>query len=337
MAAPIEGRSAPCLSSARVRLVALTYLWLGSPPACLPYKTCDDVDPAAVAQLPQRLSETGLYVEGGVDTVAPDVHPYRPRFELWSDGARKQRFVRLPEGARIDSSDMDSWQFPVGTQLWKEFTRDGTRVETRLIERRANGWVGLAYVWQADGADARAVPYGAIDALGSPHDVPASNECNACHGGRESFVLGFSALQLAEPDSAELNLQQLVVADLLSDAPSEPLEVPGNETEQAALGYLHANCSHCHNASRPDNPGARCFDPKGDLDFFLRATSGQTVAETSTYRTGEGPAFDKGTPGKSPMLELMKRRGRLQQMPPLATKVVDQAAVSLLERWIGGM
>ena len=29
----------------------------------------------------------------------------------------------------------DSWRFPQGTKLWKEFTRDGVRVETRLLQK----------------------------------------------------------------------------------------------------------------------------------------------------------------------------------------------------------
>jgi hypothetical protein len=156
------------------------------------------VDEVAVAALPDRLSLTGLYAEGEGETVAPGVRSFRPRFELWSDGASKRRFIWLPPEAQIDTSDMDSWQFPVGTKLWKEFTRDQVRVETRLLQRLPSGWIGLSYVWKEDGSDAVAAPYGAIDVLGTPHNVPASNECDACHGGRSSYALGFSAIQLAQ-------------------------------------------------------------------------------------------------------------------------------------------
>src|SRR6188472_1678937 len=88
---------------------------------CQPYRKCDPVRDAAVGELPVRLSLTGLHAPGFAESMAPDVRSFRPRFELWSDGASKRRWVWLPPGTRIDTSDMDSWQFPVGTKFWKEF------------------------------------------------------------------------------------------------------------------------------------------------------------------------------------------------------------------------
>jgi hypothetical protein len=233
---------------------------------------------------------------------------------------------------------MDSWQFPVGTKLWKEFTRDNVRVETRLLQRLQGGWIGLAYLWQGDGSDATAAPYGAIDALGTPHDVPASNECDGCHAGRSSHVLGFSAVQLArqtEPDS--LNLEELIRLQLVSRPPLATPRVPGNETEQAALGYLHANCSHCHNASRPNRAGSRCFDPENDIDFSLRAEAGPNVSDTNAYRTASHAGIEPGQPNGSPLIELMGQRSRFNQMPPLGTELVDATAVAVLSRWIEEM
>ena len=304
---------------------------------CQPYRACEPVDEAKVGELPRRLSLTGLYEPGSTEALAPDVRGFRPRFELWSDGASKRRFIWLPPGSRVDTSDQDGWQLPVGAKLWKEFTRDGIRVETRLLQRLASGWAAVAYVWSRDGSDALAAPYGAIDALGTPHNVPAANECGACHGGRSSHVLGFSAVQLAEPsEPGALTLEELVRLELLTEPPSTTPTVPGGETEQAALGYLHANCSHCHNAGRPERSGARCFDPESELDFSLRAGEGASVAETNTYRTSQ-EVIERGRPDDSRAFELVKERSRFSQMPPLATEVVDTAAVALLRRWIEEM
>ncbi len=303
---------------------------------CQPYRACDPVDDSAVDALPKRLSQTGLYVPG-TESISSDVRSFRPRFELWSDGAGKRRWLRLPPDTPIDTSDMDSWQFPVGTKFWKEFTSAGRRVETRLLQRLPGGWIGIAYLWQEDGADAIAAPYGAIDALGTSHDLPASNECDACHAGRSSHALGFSAVQLAqatEPDA--VNLDELVRLGLVSDVPAALPRVPGSETEQAALGYLHANCSHCHNASRPNRPQSRCFDPENDVDFLLRAGEGPTASATSTYRTATDH-IEPGHPGQSRLIDLVSQRSRFGSMPPLASEVVDTAGVTLLRRWIEEM
>jgi hypothetical protein len=309
----------------------------GFPLSCQPYRACDPVDDAAVAELPARLSLTGLYASVTAESIAAGVWSFRPRFELWSDGASKRRWIWLPPETQIDTSDVNAWQFPVGTKLWKEFTRDGTRVETRLLQRLPDRWIGAAYLWHGDQSDAVAVPYGAIDALGTPHDVPASNECDACHAGRKSHVLGFSAVQLAQPTQPDgLNLDELVRLELVSPVPSAAPHVPGNETEQAALGYLHANCSHCHNASRPKRAGSRCFDPEDDIDFMLRAEEGGSASETSTYRTTKD-VIEPGKPSESRLIELVSQRSRFSQMPPLASEVVDPAAVILLRRWIEEM
>jgi hypothetical protein len=206
------------------------------------------------------------------------------------------------------------------------------------LQRQPGGWIGVAYLWQRGGSEAVAAPYGAVDAAGTAHDVPAANECSACHGGRSGYVLGFSALQLAQPSEPDfLNLDELIREDLVSDIPATTPRVPGNETEQAALGYLHANCSHCHNGARPQRGGSRCFDPDSDIDFFVRAAEGPNVTETATYRTAKDVCFEPGQPDESALIELMGQRSRFRQMPPLATELVDAPAVAQLRRWIEAM
>ena len=36
--------------------------------------------------------------------------------------------VFFPAGTKIDTSNMDQWQYPVGTVLWKDFKVNGTRM-----------------------------------------------------------------------------------------------------------------------------------------------------------------------------------------------------------------
>ena len=143
---------------------------------------CETADLEALATLPDRLSETG--VDG------PDVIAYVPQFELWSDGATKRRWFQLPADQPIDTSAPDSWSFPVGTRVWKEFSRDGVRIETRILSKTApgvRGWAALSYVWNRDESEAFAEPVGRLRAGGTDHNVPAAGECAACHGGRKQL------------------------------------------------------------------------------------------------------------------------------------------------------
>ncbi len=89
---------------------------------------------------PDRLSQTGLYADLASRTLAPGILSYVPRYELWSDGAQKKRYLHLPAGGRIDTSAADDWRFPVGTKVWKEFDVGGKVVETRLLWKAPNGW-----------------------------------------------------------------------------------------------------------------------------------------------------------------------------------------------------
>ena len=96
---------------------------------------------AAIPQprAPQTLQETGLYADAEARRVDPRHLAFAPQYPLWTDGAAKRRWISLPPGTAIDASDPEAWVFPVGTRLWKEFSFAGQRVETRYLERQADG------------------------------------------------------------------------------------------------------------------------------------------------------------------------------------------------------
>ncbi|MES2645167.1 MAG: hypothetical protein V4850_37110 [Myxococcota bacterium] len=296
-------------------------------PAC-DFRTCDPVDAALVSLLPERLSESGLYA-GPDELLAEGVIAYTPRFALWSDGADKTRWLSLPVDTVIDTTDPDEWRFPEGTRAWKEFVRDGVRVETRMLEKvgaEDDAWVGVAYVWNDDATDAVATLTEVPDARGTAHDVPAAEACGACHGGRSSFVLGFSAVQLSGAEG--YGLEDLAAEGRLSATVAAPT-VPGDDLDQEALGYLHANCSHCHNPDRPERDGARCYDPQLPINFSLLAGS-PPLDQTPALATARDFLGDADG---SVVLHRISTRDN-SSMPPLATEEVDPAAVAALTAWI---
>ncbi len=283
----------------------------------------------AAAGTELRLSETGLYADIAARQIAPDLLEFEPAFALWSDGLEKRRWLRLPDGARIDASDMDGWQFPAGTMLFKEFSEAGRRIETRLIARTGDGprdyWMG-AFVWDDDESDARFVPDGQPDARGTQHDVPSARLCGTCHNGEPGRVLGFSAVQ------------QPGVAPELVDGVAPRFSAPGDPVAAAALGYLHANCAHCHNP----NGTAR---PDTDMDLRL-SIADRRVEDTGAHRTAVGQSLRAshdarsglriapGAPERSGVVARMSQRGTGAQMPPLASEAVDRAGVDLVRAWI---
>ena len=286
--------------------------------------------PAQDSTEPFLLSQTGLYRDIERKVVAPDLIAYEPKYKLWSDAAQKQRWLRLPPGTTIDTSDMDHWRFPVGTMLFKQFSLDGKRLETRIVARIGPGerdyFMG-AFIWNDDESDAMFAPDGASNVRGTPHDVPTTKNCLTCHDGDAGRVLGFSAVQ--QPDAPP---------ELLSDPPIIPYRVPGNATTSAALGYLHANCGHCHNEDGAARP---------DTDMVLRLSVGaKAPEETDTYKTTLGVAMqyfegspltlrvDPGQADQSGVFFRMSQRGPKTQMPPLATEIVDDDGIASVRAWI---
>ena len=99
-------------------LYALTIVLL----PLLPAGVAAAVPGSGAPALPEQLHDTGLFAPGQPDRLGAGVESFEPQHPLWSDGASKRRWIRLPPGTAIDARDPDRWRFPRGTKLWKEFS-----------------------------------------------------------------------------------------------------------------------------------------------------------------------------------------------------------------------
>jgi mono/diheme cytochrome c family protein len=284
---------------------------------------------APAAPLPTDLRDTGPYAGRVPAQVRSGVLSFAPQYPLWSDGTAKRRWLYLPPGASIDAAKPYAWDFPPGTKAWKEFSYGARRVETRYLERLANGsWRFAVYVWNEEGTQALLAPERGIASLpvaeapGGRYAVPSRNDCRACHEGPAVPVLGFSLLQLspdrdplaphAERASAEhADLARLAASGRLRNLPASFLAVAPRidaptPTARAALGYLHGNCGHCH------------------TDAGALAGVGLVLAQ---------PAAAHGRPDRAAILRRMQAPNPIMRMPPLGVRVVDKEALALLERW----
>lgn len=287
------------------------------------------------------LSETGLFADIAAGSLADGVVAFTPRFSNFEDGKTSERFLLLPEGETIDTSDMAFWAFPTGTKAFQHILVDGERVETRVTERlEDDSLYAMAFVWRDDGSDADAAPLGMADADGSGHDVEAPGICLACHVGVESGIIGFSAIQLAHEDT-DTSLQGLIDSGLLSDPPTEEVVLPGDETAQAALGLLHVNCGHCH------NPRTGLFATAG-MNLWLDPASLGSVEETTIYTTSVGVApqqqasestarITAGDSADSEVYRRMQMRASPIQMPPYLTDEVDTVGLDTLSAWVDSL
>lgn len=309
---------------------------------------------------PYRLADTGLYTAGAGEAIDPRNRAFAPQYPLWSDGLVKRRWVYLPPGTAIDGSSEHEWEFPVGTRFWKEFSREGRRIETRMLWKATTAqWVLASYAWNEEGTEAvlaaeDGVPGVAEVAPGRRHSIPSRSDCAACHGGGRVQPLGFNALQLStdrDPNAIHgeplrpdlLSLRALVEAGQLANARADLLTRPprirtDNPSTRTVLGYLAANCGTCHNGRGEIaalGPIIRYRDLLEDGDAVARSLVGQpTRWQLPRQPHGTTVLVAPGAPEQSALMARMRSRAPSSQMPPLGTVVRDQEAVVAMARWI---
>jgi len=308
--------------------------------------------------MPATLFDTGLCVDRACTQINAGISTYTPRFPLWADAASKHRWMQLPPGGKIDTTDPDHWVFPVGTKFWKEFTAKDTggndvRVETRFIWRIANNgvpndWFYVAYQWNTTQDDTVSVPFGQPDADSTTHDIPNRIQCLTCHGNLpQSFILGFGAIQLDGPAATgDVAIDQIAANGWLTQnppgasAPHYPLPGTGT-TAQDAIGYLHANCGHCH------NPTSKVYtDQAVTMELRLTTTSLSSLSTTPVYQTAVDhdatmpintltKLIVHGQPDQSILMFRFESDPTSSfHMPKLGSEVTDTAEDAVLRDWI---
>jgi len=323
---------------------------------------------------PRLLSETGLYAGRGTNAIDPRNRPFAPQYPLWSDGAEKSRWVRLPEGATIDARSIDRWDFPAGTRFWKEFRFGGRKVETRFLRKNGDGsWTFASYAWNETQTDAILAPADGLPnvaeiAPGKFHSIPAVTDCRACHvpseaapgeGASRTEILGFSALQLSidrdpgAPHAEPLGDGMVTLSALQDEGLFEParpefiaapprIQAPDART-RSVLGYLSTNCGSCHNEdSSIANLGLALKAKASPVGAGARVGAGfsrlvgQPTSKWQIPHAPEGASqyVTPGAPDLSAILVRMKSRRPSTQMPPLGTALHDKDAIALVTEWI---
>ena len=292
---------------------------------------------------PQTLGEYRFFSDAAGVKPAPAVTPYRLNTPLWSDGAEKLRFVYIPVGQQAKAQGDGLLDLPVGSALIKTFKLGDKLIETRVLLHRADGWVALPYVWDADQREARLALAGRRIALTLPggeafsYAVPNKNQCKECHGVAGAVTpIGPKAYNLAPEWLAALQK-----AGRLDRVPTVATRIPLWEDRDhadaalAARGYLDVNCAHCHNpAGAASNSG---------LDL------GWQVSDPVKLGIGKRPvAAGRGSgnldfdivPGDPAHSILTYRMGSLEggvSMPELGRARLDPAGLMVVQRWIGEM
>jgi uncharacterized repeat protein (TIGR03806 family) len=273
---------------------------------------------------------------------------------------------------KIDFSKKNGWDFPDETVLIKSFSLDTTVgdssnrrwIETRFLTKQGGEWAGYSYLWNKEQTDADLVAAEGLDCeyeIRVPHSsehpggirtlkwrYPSRVECMVCHSRAANFVLGPSTAQMNKDHdyggTVEHQFRVLEQLNLLKTkggnaAAVDPTKLPRlanpyddrESLEARARSYLHANCSICHVQAGGGNAQI-------DLEYSAspkRMNVLDVVPLHHKFGLSDARLIAPGHPERSVLLYRLAHRGKGSgQMPQLATNVVDERAVKLLEDWI---
>lgn len=309
------------------------------------------------------LSEYQLF-EGDLKNLEPsfNVIPYTLNSTLFSDYAKKKRFMWMPNNSKAAFvNEDDILNFPVGTILVKNFYYDNVLpdnstqiLETRLIIKKQNGWIFANYAWNNDQTEA------ILDMNGSYVDVqwlqnneeksveyriPSGAECHTCHKVTETArPIGPKPrnlnLSYDYNDGTANQLEKLVdIGYLENTLPASILKLPDyNDTSEPLdlrlRAYLDINCAHCHSEE------THCAYRPLRLDFSSTEDDtnlGVCVDPDTDLGLGLGHIVEPGYARGSVLHYRINSVEPSNRMPLLARTIIHTEGVELVEAWINSL
>jgi uncharacterized repeat protein (TIGR03806 family) len=288
------------------------------------------------------------------------VLPYAPITSLFTDYAKKKRFVWMPEGASASyNGDHDILNFPDGAVLIKSFYYENVLpgnvrrvIETRLLFKRSGSWFFADYVWNDEQTEAfldlngSMTPVTFVDEEGTQRSIqyriPSSAECQTCH--KVSFdpiPIGPKPQNLNGPyafsDGVRNQLEKWVEVGYLQagypaniattvrwDDTAEPLDL-------RVRSYLDMNCAHCHADLRHCNyrPMRFAYNESDDL-----VNLGVCVPPDDPVAPEYTQIVARGNPARSMMHFRMSSTDETVRMPLLGRTIAHDEGVALITEWI---
>ncbi|MDX2176076.1 MAG: PQQ-dependent sugar dehydrogenase [Candidatus Sumerlaeia bacterium] len=317
---------------------------------------------APPSDLPLKLSDLPALLDLVQGGEVPGIIPYQPRVQFWSDNAIKSRYMAIPGLEQIGYLDYQGYEFPDASVLVKHFNYplDESNpsslmpVETRLMVKDGADWRAFSYRWNDAGTDADLLTsadtreFLVQTALGPKTvkwDFPNESQCFQCHTTIANRVLGIQTPELnweyEYPWSGVADNQLRTFAHLgvfqSPGLPAQPAALPKQtdildatlNIRSRARSYLQANCAYCHQPGGPT---------PSSMDLRFTTLASEMNAIDSPPRSGTLGLVDPqivkpGDYQNSVLYQRIHRRGQ-NQMPPLASNIIDEPGSELIRQWI---
>ncbi|NHM07261.1 hypothetical protein G4D82_08520 [Flavobacterium sp. CYK-4] len=328
-----------------------------------------------------KLSDYHFFI-GPLKNLKPNykVLPYEPASVLFSDYAHKKRFVWMPRGTKATyNGDNKTLELPVGAVLIKNFYYDRvlpnntTRIiETRLMIRKASGWIFAEYVWNAEQTEAYYDMEGSFTPISwmdennlvkeTNYRIPSEAQCAICHKRKELVndveVTTYIPIGI-KPQNLNFNynygntvrnqlnmwIQQGYLQNNFSLPTPENTIIDYNDSskplELRVRSYVDINCSHCHSEGRHCDyrPMRFAFSDTGLPNGAGRTNLGVCVntEDMQGFPEDLGTIVNPGSTDRSMLYYRINTTNETFRMPLHGRTMIHQEGVALIGQWINSL
>jgi len=340
------------------------------------------VSPVVVdlTQVPyQKLSDYKFF-EGDIKLQNPSLNviPFAPASTLFTDYAHKKRFVWMPEGTSATyDGDNKVLNLPVGAALIKTFYYDNVQplnttriIETRVMIRKATGWIFAEYVWNDNQTEAF------LDMAGSYTDIswkdennviksanyriPTEVQCITCH--KAKVVINGEDVNVyvpigIKPQNLNYNYNygtqsknQLTkwmelgyLENTFSLPTAENTVIDYNDTSKPialrARSYVDSNCSHCHQTDRHCDyrPMRFAYSETGNANGLANMGVCVATSDTQDFPAGLSKVVAPNNVNKSMLYYRINTTNESYRMPLHGRTIIHEEGVALMRDWINSL
>lgn len=329
-----------------------------------------------------KLSDYNFFIGDIKDQKPADgLLPFQPASALFTDYALKKRFVWMPKDTKATyNTDQSILELPVGAALVKTFYYDnvqnispvgGTRViETRVMIRKADGWIFADYIWNAEqteafySLDGSFTPISWKDAnnviKSTDYRIPSEAQCIVCHKSRQSIngadvtkyiPIGIKPQNLNfEYDygtAVKNQLTKWIEQGYLESSATLPTventTVNYNDTSKPlavrARSYIDANCAHCHQTDRHCDyrPMRFAFSETGAANGLTNLGVCVNTQDMQGFPAGLNKIVAPGNVNRSMLYYRLNTTNETYRMPLHGRTVIHDEALVLIGAWINSL
>ncbi|WP_369999304.1 Ig-like domain-containing protein [Winogradskyella sp.] len=310
----------------------------------------------------QTLSEYNFF-EGDLKDLNPTfgVIPYDLISPLFTDYAKKERFLWLPNGVSANYIDDHSpLQFPEGTFIIKNFyyknvqPNNSTKIlETRIMYKKPTGWDFANYVWNDEQTEAFFTNQGStvniswLEGEGvktTDYRIPSRAECFTCHNQLDNpTTIGLKPQNLNKDyDYNEGLVNQLRKLTEIGYLDSElPIDIAttvawddaSQSLEDRVRSYLDINCAHCHS----DNGHCNYRPMRFEYQFTDNLENIGVCVEPETQFIPNSYIVKPNDTDLSILYYRLSTADESFRMPLLGRTINHEEGIALVEEWINSL